>query len=162
VPYGSVKTYEPSKGLSCAFRQWRADHSHCSYLHGYSLGVSLHFEASNLNAYNWVIDFGGMDGIWEQLKASFDHATVIAKDDPEMAWFKEAAKRNIIRLVVLDHVGCEMFAHRIYQIGANWLDEMFRNKNTGGNAWLTKVKVFEHNGNMAYYTPYEVQRYVTR
>ena len=35
--YQSTKTYGNDVGLSCTFRQWKAD-SHCNKLHGYSLG----------------------------------------------------------------------------------------------------------------------------
>ena len=40
----STKTYGNDKGLSCCFRQWGATHSHCSLLHGYSIGIKIVFE----------------------------------------------------------------------------------------------------------------------
>ena len=42
----STKTYGNDKGLSCCFRQWGATHSHCSLLHGYSIGIKIVFECA--------------------------------------------------------------------------------------------------------------------
>ena len=55
----STKTYGNDRGLSCCFRQWRATHSHCSTLHGYSIGIKLIFECDTLDDKNWCMDFGG-------------------------------------------------------------------------------------------------------
>ena len=55
--YQSTKTYGNEVGLSCCFRQWRAD-SHWKLLHGYSLGFRFTFEAAQLDERNWVYDFG--------------------------------------------------------------------------------------------------------
>ena len=50
----STKTYGNDRGLSCVFRQWRSNHSHCSLLHGYSIGVKVIFECETLDERNWV------------------------------------------------------------------------------------------------------------
>ena len=52
--YRSTKTYGNERGLSCAFRQWRAD-SHCNLIHGYSLGFVLH-----LKLQLWMNEIGFM------------------------------------------------------------------------------------------------------
>ena len=57
--YQSTKTFGHDLGISCAFRQWRATHSHCSKIHGYALSVTMVFEANTLDDRNWVMDFGG-------------------------------------------------------------------------------------------------------
>ena len=57
MKYRVTKTYGNERGLSCAFRQWRAD-SHCNLIHGYSLGFRFVFEAAQLDDRNWVYDFG--------------------------------------------------------------------------------------------------------
>lgn len=45
MTYYSTKTFGNDRGLSCAFRQWRAT-SHCNQVHGYSLGFRFIFESS--------------------------------------------------------------------------------------------------------------------
>ena len=37
----SIKLFD---GYSTAFRQWRATHSHCKYIHGYALKFKVWFE----------------------------------------------------------------------------------------------------------------------
>ena len=63
--YVSTKTYGNDRGLSCCFRQWRSTHSHCSLLHGYSIGIKLMFESETLDDRNWVMDFGGLKAFKE-------------------------------------------------------------------------------------------------
>jgi len=58
--YLSTKTYGNDRGLSCCFRQWRSTHSHCSLLHGYSIGIKLIFESEKLEDRNWVMEFRGL------------------------------------------------------------------------------------------------------
>ena len=65
--YRSTKTYGNEVGLSCCFRQWRAD-SHCNKLHGYSLGFRFIFEAVTLDERNWVYDFGDCKWIKKYLE----------------------------------------------------------------------------------------------
>ena len=65
--FKSTKTYKTSKGLSCCFRQFKAN-SHCQYLHCYSLEISVEFEAKNLDERNWVVDFGGLKKFEQEFK----------------------------------------------------------------------------------------------
>ena len=39
--YISTKTFGHESGLSCAFRQPNATHSHCSLIHGYALAFKF-------------------------------------------------------------------------------------------------------------------------
>ena len=70
--YKSTKLFE---GYSTAFRQWRASHSHCKFVHGYALKFKVTFEG-NLDELNWVCDFGCFkrNGIKEHMKYMFDRA----------------------------------------------------------------------------------------
>ena len=69
--YASVKTYGHDRGLSCAFRQWKAD-SHCKWIHGYALAFEFTFIATELDTKNWVVDFGGLKKLEQWLRATFD------------------------------------------------------------------------------------------
>ena len=62
--YVSTKVIELG---SCAFRQWRADHSHCHYLHGYQLKAKYWFGCKELDNKNWAVDFGGLKDLKEGL-----------------------------------------------------------------------------------------------
>ena len=146
----STKTYGNEVGLSCCFRQWRAD-SHCNKLHGYSLGFCLTFEAAKLDERNWVYDFGGCKWIKEYLQRKFDHKLVVARDDPILEdEFLYTALNNIAEIRYVDDVGCEKFAEMVYNAVAPKIQE-----ETKGRASLFSVECFEHGANSAsYQNPY--------
>jgi 6-pyruvoyltetrahydropterin/6-carboxytetrahydropterin synthase len=94
--FQSTKTYGNDRGLSCCFRQWKANHSHCSTLHGYSLGFKFVWESETLDEKNWCFDFGGMKPIKEYLDYMFDHTILVAEDDPALDTFKTLARASTI------------------------------------------------------------------
>ena len=145
----SIKTYGNEVGLSCCFRQWRAD-SHCNKLHGYSLGFRFTFESAILDEHNWVYDFGGCKWIKEYLQSEFDHKLVVAKDDPELERILDTVYSEIADVNVMDDVGCEKFAEMVY----NYVTPKIREK-TNGQVSLFRVECFEHDANSAsYQNPY--------
>lgn len=141
----STKTYNHSIGLSCAFRQWRAKHSHCKYIHGYALSVRLNFKGM-LNDRNWVYDFGDLKFVKEFLEDTFDHKTVVAEDDPELESFKELEEKGLIQLKIIPHVGCEKFAEYICKQISTTIEV-----NSNERVKLMSVEVREHSGNSAIY-----------
>lgn len=144
IVYQSTKTYVHSLGLSACFRQWRAE-SHCKFLHGYTLKIKLTFEASELDYRNWVVDFGSLREIKEELVRLFDHKTVVAADDPLLEHFKEMEKLGMFQLTILDHVGCEKYAEHIYRLVEEWLTYA----GYAPRCSLVAVEVDEHEGNGA-------------
>ena len=71
--YKSTKHYGHNIGLSAVFRQPNADHSHCRFLHGYSLAFTFTFACEGLDNKNWAVDFGGLRPIKAWLEDMFDH-----------------------------------------------------------------------------------------
>lgn len=146
MPYQSTKTFGHELGLSCAFRQWRAE-SHCRLVHGYALAFKFTFETNDLDVRNWVVDFGGLKDLKGILQDNFDHKVLVAEDDPHLDWFKEGEKRGILELVVLPNAGCEKFAEYVYQEAEQWLfDAGFSPR-----CKLVSVEVSEHGANSAIY-----------
>jgi 6-pyruvoyltetrahydropterin/6-carboxytetrahydropterin synthase len=94
---------------------WRANHSHCSLLHGYSLGFKLVFECDSLDERNWVMDFGGLKELKDWLEDHFDHTIVVSKDDPEIGQFRALEKRGLAKVKVFDNVGSEKFAEEVFK-----------------------------------------------
>lgn len=137
--YFSTKRFS---GYSTCFRQWRATHSHCRFLHGYAMEFKVTFQGP-LDERNWVMDFGAFkrNGIKEHLSNMFDHTTVVAADDPELEHFKTLEEKGLIQLRILDHVGCEKFAEYVFHAIQSRLD--------GGNARVLRVECFENGKNSA-------------
>lgn len=132
---------------SCAFRQWRATHSHCSKLHGYQLKAKFWFSCSELDDKNWSVDFGGLKELKKLLNYQFDHTTCVAVDDPALPMFEKLAHNNVIELRVMDSVGAERTAQWVYVAASKFIAEHY-----GDRCWIDKVEVFEHENNSAIYT----------
>ena len=157
--YYSTKTYGNDRGLSCCFRQWRATHSHCSLLHGYSIGVKLIFECEELDERNWVMDFGGLKDFKNWLEYMFDHTVLVAEDDPKLDFFKQLNTmddgynaKGICDLRIVPGVGCEKFAELCYTKMAELLEEDKKaDRALNPTVQLKSVEVFEHGANSAIY-----------
>ena len=143
--YQSTKTFGHDLGISCAFRQWRATHSHCSKIHGYALAVTMVFEANTLDQRNWVMDFGGFKQIKQEIMDNFDHKLVVAADDPMLDEFQRMHKLGIADVVILPKVGCESFAQFIAQA----MVEPMIKKEFSDRVKLVSVEVREHGANSA-------------
>lgn len=149
--FQSTKVYD---GFSCVFRQWRADGTHCAYLHGYSVSFKIVFEGV-LDHRNWVWDFGGMkraktfiDGLnpKQWFDHMFDHTTIIAHDDPYLHLFEQMDAQGTIQLRVLPAVGAEKFAEFVY----NKVND-FVQIETEGRVRVVSVEAREHEKNSAIY-----------
>jgi len=140
--YQSTKVIELG---SCAFRQWKAEHSHCKFVHGYQLKAKLWFGGEELDEKNWIVDFGGLKKLKEAFQYQFDHTTCVAGDDPELDLFKEMERRGVIQLRIMPNgVGIERTAEFIFNIADEHVKQL-----TNGRCWCEKVEVFEHEDNSA-------------
>ncbi|MFY7728710.1 MAG: 6-pyruvoyl trahydropterin synthase family protein [Flavobacterium sp.] len=149
--FQSTKIFD---GFSTVFRQWRADGTHCQFLHGYGISFKITFEGE-LDERNWVWDFGGMkrakgtiDGMnpkaW--MDYMFDHTVIMAEDDPYLELFEDMDKNKLIQLRVIPATGAEQFAKFIYdKVNEFVLEE------TNNRVRVTQVEFKEHNKNSAIY-----------
>jgi 6-pyruvoyltetrahydropterin/6-carboxytetrahydropterin synthase len=166
--YLSTKTYGNDRGLSCCFRQWRATHSHCSTLHGYSLGIKLVFECDTLDEKNWCMDFGGLKEFKAWADSMFDHTLVVAEDDPMLPFFKHMnqmvdmgsvnpestvpyERGAVCDLRIVPGVGCEMFAKLCYDKMAELIASGTMRYPLNPTVRVKSVEVFEHGANSATY-----------
>ena len=149
--YQSSKVFD---GFSTVFRQWKAEKTHCRFVHGYGISFKVYFEGG-LDERNWVWDFGGMkraktliDG--KQPKAwmdyMFDHTMIIAEDDPEIKAFQQMDAVGVAQVRIIPATGAEKFAEYIY----GKLNEFVKTE-TDNRVRVIKVKFMEHGKNAAYY-----------
>lgn len=149
MTYLSTKTFGHEVGLSACFRQWRSTHSHCQYLHGYALAVTIRFEAQDLDGRQWVVDFGGLGQLKAKLVNTFDHKTVVAEDDPALPWLKQGHAAGYLDLVIVPAVGCERFARLVWDMADQWLTD----NDLALRCRVAEVEVREHGANSAVYRP---------
>lgn len=156
MKYQSTKTYGHERGLSCCFRQHKAN-SHCNLLHGYALSFKFVFEANNLDNRGWVVDFGGLKILEERLRFLFDHTLVIAQDDPYLQEIEAMQLIAVADVHVVDRVGCESFAEIAYNMANQALQELWAKEYTkSGYKAHQRVRVVscecaEHGANSAIY-----------
>ena len=142
--YQSTKTYGHEIGLTCCFRQWKAE-SHCRFLHGYAIAVRFVFEAEELDIRNWVVDFGSLKTLKMRLEDTFDHKTLVAEDDPDKGALKSLHDLGVIDMVMVPATGCEKFAELIFETTEIWL----KDAGYAPRVWLRSVEVKEHGANSA-------------
>ena len=149
--FQSTKLFD---GYSCVFRQWKAEGTHCRFLHGYGVSFRVWFEGE-LDERNWVWDFGGMkrakgtiDGMnpKQWMDYMFDHTVIIADDDPFIALFRKMMVDDLIQLRVIPATGAEQFAKYIYEKLNTFMQE-----ETEGRVKVARVEFMEHNKNTAIY-----------
>ena len=139
---------------SCVFRQWKAEGTHCRFLHGYDVELKVWFEG-DLDERNWVWDFGGMkrakgtiDGMSPKAWMDYmlDHTMLVAEDDPYVESFKKMDEAGVVQLRVLPAVGAERFAEFFYhKLNA------FVQEETNGRVKVIRVEAMENHKNSAIY-----------
>ena len=153
---GTFRSTKLFDGYSTVFRQWKADGTHCKFLHGYAVSFRVWFEGE-LDERNWVWDFGGMKRAKNTINGMspkdyfawlLDHTTVVAEDDPFLEYFKDLDQKRVIQLRILPATGCERFAEYLYNV----INE-FLTKETDGRVRIVKVEFREHDKNSAIYEP---------
>lgn len=147
MPYQSTKQFGHDLGLSCCFRQWRAE-SHCNQLHGYAIAIRLVFEANELDHRGWVVDFGSMKSLKGMLEDTFDHKLLVAEDDPDKDEICALAGMGIADVIVVPAVGCEKFAEYVFGATEVWL----QSNGYAPRVKLISAEVKEHGANSAIYT----------
>lgn len=141
----STKTYRQIGPV--AYRQWRAD-SHCNLIHGYALSFHFEFETDDLDARNWVMDFGGLKPLKDKLEEWFDHTLLVAVDDPQRDKLIELGRLGLAKITEVERTGCEGLADFLYRyINGVFLPDY--GKVEADRIWCCKVEVRETDSNMA-------------
>lgn len=151
---GKFQSSKVFDGFSTVFRQWKAETTHCRFVHGYGISFKVYFEG-DLDERNWVWDFGGMKRAKTQIDGKspkewmdymFDHTLIVAEDDPFIKAFQQMDDAGVAQVRVIPATGAEKFAEYIY----NKLNK-FVDTETEGRVRVTKVKFMEHGKNAACY-----------
>ena len=147
----STKVFD---GFSCVFRQWKAEETHCRFLHGYGVSFKVWFKGE-LDERNWVWDFGGMKRAKTQIDGMspkawmdhmFDHTFIVAEDDPFLESFQKMEGAGVAQVRVVPATGAERFAQYIFEKINPFVQE-----ETNGRVKVMKVEFREHGKNSAIY-----------
>jgi len=152
---GKFQSSKVFDGFSCVFRQWKAETTHCRFLHGYGISFKVYFEGE-LDERNWVWDFGGMKRAKTQIDGkspkewmdyTFDHTLILAEDDPYIKAFQQMGEAGVAQVRVLPATGAEKFAEYVFNKINTFVKE-----ETNNRVRVIKVKFMEHGKNAAYYS----------
>ena len=151
---GKFQSSKVFDGFSTVFRQWKAEETHCRFIHGYGISFKVYFEGE-LDHRNWVWDFGGMKRAKTQIDGKspkewmdymFDHTLIVAEDDPYLNAFREMGTAGVAQVRVIEATGAEKFSEFVF----NKINEFVKTE-TENRVRVTKVKFMEHGKNAAYY-----------
>ncbi len=146
MAYYSTKKFGP---ICTGHRQWRDD-SHCKFIHGYGRYVQITF-AGDLDHRQWVMDFGFLGEVKEWLEEQWDHRTLIASDDPNLADIKQLHNMGVININIMDVTkgygpGIEASCKFVFDYADAWAKKQTRNRVS-----VKKVEIWEHEKNSAVY-----------
>ena len=153
--YVSTKYFD---NFSVALRQWKAKHSHCQLLHGYSFEFKIWFASTEpnidkqLDEMNWLVDFGGFksqpigNGLKDWMNEMFDHTTLIEHDDPFKDLFESMQMEGICKVHFLETMGAESCAKLVFDKFNDVLS-----KTDGGRCKVIKVECWENDNNSSIY-----------
>jgi 6-pyruvoyltetrahydropterin/6-carboxytetrahydropterin synthase len=140
-----MKKFQSTKlfdGYSACFRQWRAEGTHCRYLHSYIVKFELIFSHDkDENIFKMYPKFDIHLKNW--FESTFNHKTFVAQDDPYLETFKKIHDEGIIQLSILEQVGCERFSEYVFNNVKNII------KSFEIDLKLLSVETFEHDKNSA-------------
>ena len=92
--------------------------------------------------------FRSLRPLKEKLEEWFDHTLLVATDDPEIEWFREAQKRGIAKITEVEKTGCEGIADFLYEYINTILLPQY-GVEEAKRIWCCKVEVRETDSNMA-------------
>ena len=151
---GKFQSSKVFDGFSTVFRQWKAETTHCRFVHGYGISFKVYFEG-DLDNRNWVWDFGGMKRAKTKIDGKspkdwmdymFDHTMIIAEDDPWKDAFLQMDEAGVAQVRVIPATGAEKFAEFVF----NKINKFVQTE-TENRVKVVKVKFMEHSKNAAYY-----------
>jgi len=129
-----------------AHRAHRHD-GHCALIHGHNWKFEITFAAPITDECGFVMDFGKLQSLKEEITRTFDHKLVLNSSDPlapELAHF--LVSKKIGNTTLVPDCSCEGIAKLIYKMA----DRIAREE-TLGRAHVQRVTVFEDSKNLATY-----------
>jgi len=132
------------RDIPFAHRQHNHD-GHCALVHGHNWTFTFEFASESLDETGFVIDFGKLGFIREEIRARFDHAYVYnAGDEASVRLVK--SNPDLFRPLEVERCSCEGIAKYLLDV----LQPRVRTE-TGGRVRISAVEVEEDSKNAARY-----------
>ena len=93
------KTY---KDIPFAHRQ-PLHKGHCSKIHGHNWSIIIEFQATELDANGFVVDFGNLKYIKAFIDEHLDHACLFSKEDSQIDALSKSEFKDLFKILWLDN-----------------------------------------------------------
>lgn len=113
---------------------------HCARIHGHNWNFVFTFDGTPDDR-GFVVDFGSLKWLRNDLENMFDHTILLSPSDPEAQTFRAMALQGLCRPIFLPSVSCEGIAKHL---GDTYSSRF-------GKARLVSVTVIENEVNSATY-----------
>lgn len=137
------KVYED---IPFAHRQPLHD-GHCALIHGHNWSFAFTFGCNERDENGFVIDFGKLRFIRNEIERRFDHACVFSDDDPLREQIVQGAP-EAFKIYLVPNCSCEGLCEHLFEL----FDPQVRHF-TDGRVLLVGVEVIEDRRNSAAYFP---------
>lgn len=142
-----LRCYKTYKDIPFAHRQPLHEGA-CSKIHGHNWSITIEFEARELDANGFVVDFGKLKYIKAFIDSQLDHACLFAKNDAEIQALADSDFAPIFKIVWVENASCEGIALYLYQQFSDLLKE-----HEGDRVWIYSLRLDEDDKNGVIYTP---------
>lgn len=143
--------------FSAAHRLLKGYKGKCSHLHGHDYQVNLVIGATELNEFDFVVDFDDIKSIFNDwVQDNLDHASLIVGSDTALLEFVRKEKQKHYVMPSGQNSSAESIAKHLYEVFTRLWDENRDRLNQ--TAFLRTVEVWESDKSGAMYTQDGVSR----
>ena len=121
---------------------------HCSKIHGHNWSIIIEFEAKELDANGFVVDFGNLKYIKAFIDEHLDHACLFSKEDSQVQDLSQSEFKDLFKILWVDNASCEGIAQFLFETFSKLVKEK-----EAGRVSIRSLKLYEDEKNFVSYAP---------
>ena len=121
---------------------------YCSKIHGHNWSIIIEFEAKELDANGFVVDFGNLKYIKAFIDEHLDHACLFSKEDSQVQDLSQSEFNDLFKILWVDNASCEGIAQFLFETFSQLIKEK-----EAGRVSIRSLKLYEDEKNFVSYAP---------
>ena len=121
---------------------------HCSKIHGHNWSIIIEFQAKELDANGFVVDFGNLKYIKAFIDEHLDHACLFSKEDSQAQALSQSEFKDLFKILWIDNASCEGIAQFLFETFSQLVKEK-----EAGRVFIRSLKLYEDEKNFVSYAP---------
>ena len=121
---------------------------HCSKIHCHNWSIIIEFEAKELDANGFVVDFGNLKYIKAFIDEHLDHACLFSKEDSQVQDLSQSEFKDLFKILWVDNASCEGIAQFLFETFSQLVKEK-----EAGRVSIRSLKLYEDEKNFVSYAP---------